>query len=256
MGHQATPNKWDRNFGSGDSIGSTLLRRGRERRLGVEAVAHLQLSERVPVRMLRRSFIVGSVKAKSRPRNQRCLRCWIAEKPGLPTEARLLRVSGEAQHCRQVAAQHDREPFAIRLQRDLVDQAAGDTGGFGLGFLALQALELEPFDVRAHLVLPGRAPETPFGESARSCIHIPEPYAPLAQSVFAAVHHGHSGTRRRGSGVARGERSILSDASCSRCRRGGARFTCMIEPKARNRAFPTWLPLNSKDTLDFARCGL
>ncbi len=49
------------------------------------------------------------------------------------------------------------------------------------------ALELTPFAVRAHLVLPGRAPETKFGENARSRMGgaIPEAYADLAQSVFA-----------------------------------------------------------------------
>lgn len=50
------------------------------------------------------------------------------------------------------------------------------------------ALELEPFDVRVRLVLPGRAPETRFGENARVRMveGIPEPYAPLAQTVFAS----------------------------------------------------------------------
>lgn len=41
------------------------------------------------------------------------------------------------------------------------------------------ALELEPFNVRVRLVLPGRAPETRFGENARSRMQagFPEPYA-------------------------------------------------------------------------------
>jgi NAD(P)-dependent dehydrogenase (short-subunit alcohol dehydrogenase family) len=49
------------------------------------------------------------------------------------------------------------------------------------------ALELEQFNVRVRLVLPGRAPETRFGENARSRMQdgIPEAYASLAQSVFA-----------------------------------------------------------------------
>ena len=47
------------------------------------------------------------------------------------------------------------------------------------------ALELEPFNVRVNLVLPGRAPETRFGENAQNRIIIPEAYAELAQSVFA-----------------------------------------------------------------------
>lgn len=50
------------------------------------------------------------------------------------------------------------------------------------------ALELEPFDVRVKLVIPGRAPATSFGEKARTRAQdgIPEAYAELAQGVFAA----------------------------------------------------------------------
>lgn len=49
------------------------------------------------------------------------------------------------------------------------------------------ALELAPFDVRARLVLPGRAPETRFGNNARPRMEgaIPDAYADLAQRVFA-----------------------------------------------------------------------
>ncbi|WP_083897456.1 hypothetical protein [Azospirillum sp. B506] len=68
------------------------------------------------------------------------MRSWIAEKPGLPAEAGLLRVRGEAQHRRQIAAQHDHQPVAVRLQGDLVDQTAENIRGFSLGFLGQQAL--------------------------------------------------------------------------------------------------------------------
>jgi len=47
------------------------------------------------------------------------------------------------------------------------------------------ALELQPFNIRVSLVLPGRAPETRFGENAQDRILIPEAYADLAKSVFA-----------------------------------------------------------------------
>jgi NAD(P)-dependent dehydrogenase (short-subunit alcohol dehydrogenase family) len=49
------------------------------------------------------------------------------------------------------------------------------------------ALELQPFNVRVRLVLPGRSPETRFGENARSRMQggFPEAYAGLAQSVLA-----------------------------------------------------------------------
>lgn len=48
------------------------------------------------------------------------------------------------------------------------------------------ALELQQFNVRVSLVLPGRSPETRFAENAQSRSQsIPEAYADLAQSVFA-----------------------------------------------------------------------
>ena len=49
------------------------------------------------------------------------------------------------------------------------------------------ALELQPFNVRVSLVLPGRAPATRFGENARTRMQagFPEAYADLVQQVFA-----------------------------------------------------------------------
>lgn len=64
-------------------------------------------------------------------------------------------------------------------------------------FTECLALELEPFDVRVRLVLPGRAPETRFGENARSRMQngIPEAYAGLAQSVFAGWQQSSATTQ-------------------------------------------------------------
>jgi NAD(P)-dependent dehydrogenase (short-subunit alcohol dehydrogenase family) len=55
-------------------------------------------------------------------------------------------------------------------------------------FTECLALELEPFGVRARLVLPGRAPDTRFADNAlaRMGDGFPEAYADLAQSVFAS----------------------------------------------------------------------
>jgi NAD(P)-dependent dehydrogenase (short-subunit alcohol dehydrogenase family) len=49
------------------------------------------------------------------------------------------------------------------------------------------ALELQQYNVRVSVVVPGRAPETRFGENAQPRMQggIPEAYAGLAQSVFA-----------------------------------------------------------------------
>lgn len=51
------------------------------------------------------------------------------------------------------------------------------------------ALELEPLGIRARLVLPGRAPETRFGENARPLMQddVPADYAPLRDSLFAGM---------------------------------------------------------------------
>ena len=51
------------------------------------------------------------------------------------------------------------------------------------------ALELEPLGIRARLVLPGRAPDTRFGENARPLMQddVPADYAPLRDSLFAGM---------------------------------------------------------------------
>ena len=59
------------------------------------------------------------------------------------------------------------------------------------------ALELQAFGVRVHLVLPGRAPETRFGENARRLMEggVPEAYAEFAQGVFAGMQQSSQLTR-------------------------------------------------------------
>jgi NAD(P)-dependent dehydrogenase (short-subunit alcohol dehydrogenase family) len=51
------------------------------------------------------------------------------------------------------------------------------------------ALELEPLGIRARLVLPGRSPETRFGENARGRMQadIPDAYKPALDAVFAGM---------------------------------------------------------------------
>lgn len=51
------------------------------------------------------------------------------------------------------------------------------------------ALELAPFDVRVRLVLPGRAPDTSFGDNARRLMGdgVPDAYADFTQRVFDAA---------------------------------------------------------------------
>jgi NAD(P)-dependent dehydrogenase (short-subunit alcohol dehydrogenase family) len=60
------------------------------------------------------------------------------------------------------------------------------------GFTASLAFELLAFDVQVKLVEPGYGPDTAFTKNSGSRLQglIPEPYAPLAQSVFAALGQG------------------------------------------------------------------
>lgn len=60
------------------------------------------------------------------------------------------------------------------------------------------ALELQPFDVRVRLVLPGRSPETPFAQNARARmsdpgVTVPEAYADFARSIFERMSTAPSG---------------------------------------------------------------
>jgi NAD(P)-dependent dehydrogenase (short-subunit alcohol dehydrogenase family) len=61
-------------------------------------------------------------------------------------------------------------------------------------FTACLPLELAAFDVRVKLVLPGYGPTTRFTSNSGSRMDglIPEPYAPLAQQIFAAIAQGPS----------------------------------------------------------------
>jgi short-subunit dehydrogenase len=59
------------------------------------------------------------------------------------------------------------------------------------------ALELQQFNVRMRLVIPGRASETRFGENAQSRIRgsVSPAYADFAQDVFARMGMSPGGTR-------------------------------------------------------------
>jgi NAD(P)-dependent dehydrogenase (short-subunit alcohol dehydrogenase family) len=63
------------------------------------------------------------------------------------------------------------------------------------GFTASLALELDAFDVRVRLVEPGYGPGTAFTKNSGSRLKglIPEPYAPLAEQIFAALGQAPAG---------------------------------------------------------------
>ena len=76
------------------------------------------------------------------------------------------------------------------------------------------ALELEPFNVRVSLVIPGRSPETRFRENAQSRTlgGTPEAYADFAQSVFAGM--GQSSAVTQALDVAEAVWRAATDPSC------------------------------------------
>jgi len=81
-------------------------------------------------------------------------------------------------------------------------------------FTECLALELQPFNIRAHLVLPGRAPETRFGDNARSRMQagVPQAYAAFTQRV-AATLTASSSVVTRSNDVAEAVWRAVNDAS-------------------------------------------
>lgn len=79
------------------------------------------------------------------------------------------------------------------------------------------ALELQQFNVRVSLVIPGQAPETRFGENAKSRIRsrggFPEAYADLAQSILAGLER-QSSAITRSLDVAEAVWRAANDPSC------------------------------------------
>ena len=76
------------------------------------------------------------------------------------------------------------------------------------------AVELEPFGIRVRVVLPGRAPETRFGDNARTRMKdgFPEAYASLAQSIMARWQTATAVTHSRD--VAEAVWRAVDDPSC------------------------------------------
>jgi NAD(P)-dependent dehydrogenase (short-subunit alcohol dehydrogenase family) len=66
------------------------------------------------------------------------------------------------------------------------------------------ALELQPFNIRVNLVLPGRAPETKFGDNAQRLMQhsIPEAYAEFTQNIFTGMGPSSDITRAQDVGEA------------------------------------------------------
>ena len=76
------------------------------------------------------------------------------------------------------------------------------------------ALELEPFDVRVRVVLPGRAPDTSFGDNARARMKdgFPDAYGDVVKEVFAGWQE--DGPVTHASDVAEAVWRAATDPSC------------------------------------------
>jgi NAD(P)-dependent dehydrogenase (short-subunit alcohol dehydrogenase family) len=81
------------------------------------------------------------------------------------------------------------------------------------------ALELQPFNVRVSLVLPGQSPETPFAQNAQAQMRkqgvaVPEAYSDFARSVFERTRGQNSGPFTRSLDVAEVIWRAVNDPSC------------------------------------------
>lgn len=96
------------------------------------------------------------------------------------------------------------------------------------------ALELAPFDVRVRLVLPGEAPETPFGRNARTLmqrvgITVPEAYAEFARGVFERMSAPRPGPLTRPLDVAEAIWRAANERSCPIRQAAGADALALAE---------------------------
>lgn len=80
------------------------------------------------------------------------------------------------------------------------------------------ALELAPFGIRAHAVLPGAAPSTSFADTARARIManggFPDAYAGFAQQTIAAMQESHGGPVTTAQDVAEAVFRAATDPAC------------------------------------------
>jgi NAD(P)-dependent dehydrogenase (short-subunit alcohol dehydrogenase family) len=86
------------------------------------------------------------------------------------------------------------------------------------GFTESMALELEPFNIQARIVLPGRAPTTQFGENARALMSkeggFPDAYGELVQQVFANFEQESPDMVTQSDDVAKAIWRAATDPSC------------------------------------------
>ncbi|HEX4454648.1 MAG TPA: SDR family oxidoreductase [Kofleriaceae bacterium] len=100
------------------------------------------------------------------------------------------------------------------------------------------ALELAPQGVRVRLVLPGQAPETPFGQNAQAHMReqgvaIPEPYAAFVKTAFDSMM-SRSGPLTRASDVSEAIWRAVTDPSAPMRQPAGADSITAAQASSRN----------------------
>lgn len=94
------------------------------------------------------------------------------------------------------------------------------------------ALELQQFNIRVKLVIPGRSPETSFSKNAQPRMQggIPEAYAEFAQGVFTAMGQA-SGPVTHAKDVAEAVWRAANDPACPVRLPAGADAVALSEPR-------------------------
>ena len=94
-----------------------------------------------------------------------------------------------------VAHYLEHKMFELPGGRDVTGEFAA-LGAAVNAFTASLALELRPFNIRVGVILPGRDPQTRFGENARRTMgQLPESYAALGQQILDSIQENASVTR-------------------------------------------------------------
>ena len=98
------------------------------------------------------------------------------------------------------------------------------------------ALELQPFNVRVSLVIPGRSPETPFAQSAQARmrnegVSVPEAYSGFVRGIFERMTGEPSGPVTRSLDVAEAIWRAANDPACPIRQPAGADAVAMASSR-------------------------
>jgi len=97
----------------------------------------------------------------------------------------------------------------------------------------VMALELAPFGIRSHVVLPGQVPGTAFSANARARLTqeggFPEPYAEMVQAVFTWISSGADDEKTRSEDVVAAIWRVATDPAAPRRLPAGADAVALFQ---------------------------